>query len=80
MAKRQQTPNFEEALAELEEIVNKMEQGDLKLDQSLQAFERGVQLARQCQTALKDAEQKVTILMQKEGKFQLEPFENDNDD
>jgi len=80
VAKRQQTPNFEEALAELEDIVSKMEKGDLKLDQSLQAFERGIQLARQCQTALKDAEQKVTVLMKKEGKFELEPFDTSGDE
>ena len=63
MAKRgQKTPDFETALAELEALVEKMEQGDLSLDESLKQFERGVQLTRSCQQALKEAEQKVRIL------------------
>ena len=79
MAKRsQKTPDFETALAELEALVEKMEQGDLSLDESLKQFERGVQLTRSCQQALKDAEQKVQVLLDKDGQEALEPFE-DND-
>ena len=59
--------DFERSLAELESIVDKLEQGDLSLDESLQQFERGVQLTRSCQTALKQAEQKVEILLRKTG-------------
>ncbi len=78
MAKRSsKTPDFEAALAELEALVEKMEQGDLSLDESLKQFERGVQLTRSCQQALKDAEQKVQVLMEKDGKPSLEPFEDD---
>lgn len=78
MAKRNsKTPDFESALAELEALVEKMEQGDLSLDESLQQFERGVQLTRSCQQALKDAEQKVRILLEKDGQATLEPFEDD---
>jgi exodeoxyribonuclease VII small subunit len=54
--------SFEEALEELESLVTRMESGNLTLDDSLKAFERGVQLTRHCQTALKNAEQRVQIL------------------
>jgi exodeoxyribonuclease VII small subunit len=54
--------NFETALEELESLVSKMESGDLSLDESLKAFERGVKLARQCQNELKNAELKVQAL------------------
>ncbi|MGW8309949.1 MAG: exodeoxyribonuclease VII small subunit [Thiogranum sp.] len=78
MAKRStKTPDFESALSELEALVEKMERGDLSLDESLQQFERGVQLTRSCQQALKDAEQKVQVLLEKDGQITLEPFEDD---
>ncbi len=78
MAKRsQKTPDFETALAELEALVEKMEQGELSLDESLQQFERGVQLTRSCQQALKAAEQKVQILLEKDGEQSLERFDSD---
>jgi len=57
-------PNFEKSLQELETLVEKLESGDLSLEESLATFEKGVKLTRQCQTALKDAEQKVTLLLQ----------------
>ena len=79
MAKRSvKKPDFETALAELEALVEKMEQGDLSLDESLQQFERGVQLTRSCQQALQDAEQKVQVLLQKDGQDTLEPFAGDD--
>jgi exodeoxyribonuclease VII small subunit len=78
LAKRSsKAPDFETALAELEALVEKMERGDLTLDQSLQQFERGVQLTRTCQQALKDAEQKVQVLLEKDGQASLEPFVGD---
>jgi exodeoxyribonuclease VII small subunit len=78
LAKRStKTPDFESALSELEALVEKMERGDLSLDESLQQFERGVQLTRSCQQALKDAEQKVQVLLEKDGQITLEPFEDD---
>ncbi|GMQ87958.1 MAG: exodeoxyribonuclease VII small subunit [Gammaproteobacteria bacterium] len=78
MAKRSpKKPDFETALAELEALVEKMEQGDLSLDESLQQFERGIQLTRCCQQALKDAEQKVQVLLKKDGRETLEPFDSD---
>lgn len=70
--------DFERSLAELEAIVEKLEQGELSLEESLKHFERGVQLTRACQTALKDAEQKVEVLLRKSGspeQFDTAPFE-----
>ncbi len=58
-----ETINFEQSLKELEDIVRKMEQGELSLEHSLEAFEEGVKLTRNCQTALQKAEQKVAILV-----------------
>ncbi|OOG23135.1 exodeoxyribonuclease VII small subunit [Thioalkalivibrio denitrificans] len=54
--------DFEQALGELESLVERMEQGELSLEASLKEFERGIALARQCQRALQDAEQKVRVL------------------
>lgn len=54
--------NFEAAMAELEALVAQMEEGDLSLDDSLKAFERGVMLTRQCQQALSQAELRVQAL------------------
>jgi exodeoxyribonuclease VII small subunit len=70
-------PDFERALADLEATVEKLEHGDLSLEEALQQFERGVALARDCQAALKQAEQKVEILLQKSATAHPEPFEPD---
>lgn len=59
------TPDFEAALTELEQIVQRLEQGDLSLEESLRQFERGVELTRGCQKALRQAEQKIQILSRK---------------
>jgi exodeoxyribonuclease VII small subunit len=58
--------DLEKALSELEEIVEQLESGDMPLEKSLKQFERGVRLSRECQSALKDAEQRVQILMESE--------------
>ena len=70
--------DFEKSLKELESLVEKMEHGDLSLEDSLSHFERGVQLSRACQQALKAAEQKVTILMQKDGQEETSPFNSES--
>ena len=70
-------PDFERALAELEATVERLERGELSLEDSLRHFERGVSLARECQAALKQAEQKVSILLQKSASADPEPFEPD---
>ena len=59
--------NFETALGELEKLVQGMESGELSLEDSLKAFEKGMQLSRDCQQALSEAEQKVQVLMEKFG-------------
>lgn len=59
------TNSFESNLDALEQLVDKLEQGDLPLEQALQEFEQGIKLARECQQALKTAEQKVQILLDK---------------
>jgi exodeoxyribonuclease VII small subunit len=61
---------------ELEDIVEQLEAGELSLDKSLQQFERGVKLSRDCQTALDEAEQKVEVLLGDE----LQEFSPDEDD
>ena len=78
-------PDFERSLAELEAIVDKLEQGELSLDESLKHFERGVQLTRVCQTALKQANQKVQVLLRKSGggegdQFETADFDADDDE
>lgn len=57
------TDSFEQSMAELEQLVSQLEQGDLPLDQALAHFERGIQLTRQCQQQLEQAEQKVQVLL-----------------
>jgi exodeoxyribonuclease VII small subunit len=54
---------LEETLADLEQLVARLEEGELPLDMALKEFERGIVLTRQCQTVLKDAEQKIGILL-----------------
>lgn len=59
--------NFEQALGELEALVAAMESGDMTLEESLQAFEMGVRLTRECQQTLQQAEQKVQLLLAEDG-------------
>jgi exodeoxyribonuclease VII small subunit len=71
--------DFEDSLAELETLVQQMEQGDLTLEDSLAAFERGISLTRGCQTALAQAEQKVNFLMQDaQGRVIEQPFSKES--
>jgi exodeoxyribonuclease VII small subunit len=70
--------DFETAMRDLEELVERLEQGDLPLEESLAAFERGVMLTRSCQMALKEAEQKVEILLKKSGTSSIEKFDADD--
>ncbi len=65
--KKKEGFNFEQALEELESLVTSMEEGDLSLEDSLKAFEKGIKLTRECQTALKQAEQKVQVLLNDSG-------------
>ncbi len=69
--------DFERAIAELETIVERMESGQLSLEESLRAFEDGIRLARTCQTALRRAEQKVDALVERAGRLSEEPLADD---
>ncbi|MCF6252584.1 MAG: exodeoxyribonuclease VII small subunit [Methylococcaceae bacterium] len=77
MTRKKNTTLFEDSLQELEQLVVQMEQGELSLEESLKSFERGVKLTSICQKALQDAEQKVQILLEKNGKQTLEPFNDE---
>ncbi len=73
--------DFETSLEELERIVSRMEQGELSLEQSLEAFEQGIRLTRTCQDTLRRAEQRVNVLIQKEGdEYALQPLKQDRSD
>ncbi|ASG65083.1 exodeoxyribonuclease VII small subunit [Idiomarina sp. X4] len=63
MSEQQKAPSFEQALEELESLVNELEHGELPLEKSLEKFEKAIQLARTSQQQLQQAEQKVTTLM-----------------
>ena len=71
--------NFETSMKELEKLVERMEAGEVSLEDSLKDFEHGIELTRSCQKALKEAEQKVQILMEKNGQSELTPFESEED-
>ena len=68
--------DFNNGLAELEVIINKMESGDLSLEDSLKYFEKGVKLHRQCYSALSDAEQRVNILSVEDNYKEEKPFDD----
>lgn len=80
MARDTKNPDFEQALAELEGLVERLERGDMPLDEALKAFERGVALTRHCQSSLQAAQQKVEILLKRNGQAQIEPFEESADE
>ena len=71
--------NLEKALADLEGLVEELESGDLPLEKAMKKFEEGIKLTRSCQKALKDAEQKVEILLKSAGGESLEDFDTDDD-
>ncbi|HYW05131.1 MAG TPA: exodeoxyribonuclease VII small subunit [Gammaproteobacteria bacterium] len=83
MSSKKETGNtesvdFEKTLAELESLVERLESGELSLEESLRQFERGVTLTRACQQALQAAEQKVRRLSEEGGAATLEPFEGED--
>jgi exodeoxyribonuclease VII small subunit len=78
--KDKSSPDFEKSLAELEALVAKLEQGDVPLEEALETFERGVALTRQCQTALRTAQQKVEVLLARNGTEEIESFSDDDAD
>lgn len=78
--KQDEALDFEQSLQELEAIVERMEQGDIPLEESLRQFERGIALTRACQQALKTAEQKVQILIEENGKTDTRAFADETED
>ena len=79
MGRKRDSINFEQSLRELEALVERMEQGDLSLEESVKAFERGIELSRRCERALDEAEQKVQILTEKNGRPAPTPFPTDGE-
>ncbi len=79
MPPKKKAVDFEQSLNALEALVNRMEQGDMSLEESLQAFETGIGLTRECQMRLAAAEQHVTKLIEQQGNIQLEPFDTEGD-
>jgi len=75
VAKKKTTVDFEQSLGDLQALVERLESGDLSLEESLSAFEQGVALTRDCQQALQSAEQKVQMLMEQQGELTSEPFD-----
>ena len=75
MAKKKATQNFEASLLELQALVERMESGKLTLEESLGDFEKGIALTRQCQASLTEAEQKVSILLDKGDAVETIPFD-----
>ncbi|MBD1226970.1 exodeoxyribonuclease VII small subunit [Xenorhabdus griffiniae] len=73
----EQMPAFETSLKELEEIVIRLESGELPLEDALNEFERGIQLARQGQKTLQQAEQRVQILLNHDAQSPLDEFSSD---
>lgn len=69
-------PKFEECLQRLEQIVGELEKGEIPLERALGLFEEGIQLSNSCRQELEDAEGKVEVLLNRNGKLQPEPFES----
>lgn len=71
--------DFETTLKKLNTLVEELERGGLSLEEALKNFEQGIQLTRECQTALENAEQKVQILIEEQGLSKLDNYnESDN--
>ena len=66
---------FEEAMQELENIANELENGNLSLEDSVSKFEEGMNISKKCNEIIENAEKKITILLQKDGKLEEENFE-----
>jgi len=78
MASRRKKLDYEAAIAELESLVTRLEQGDISLEESLKLYESGVLLTRECQDALQNAEQKVQVLLEKSGQKTLVDFDQNS--
>ncbi|MBU1331448.1 MAG: exodeoxyribonuclease VII small subunit [Gammaproteobacteria bacterium] len=75
MARKKVALDFEQSLTDLQSLVERLENGELSLEESLSAFEQGIRLTRDCQAALAQAEQKVQILLERDGELEEAPFD-----
>ena len=80
MPPKKKAVDFEQSLKSLEELVNRMEQGDMSLEESLNAFQKGIAITRECQTRLAEAEQQVNLLIEENDQYRLEAFDSEQDD
>lgn len=72
--------NFEMSMEKLQEVVNKLEKGDLTIDESIDAFKEGIELSRLCTKKLDDVEREITVLIESaDGSIKEEPFEQEGD-
>lgn len=69
--------NFEESMKRLEEIVTELENGNLNLDESVNKFEEGMKISKQCNKILEQAEKKITILLENDGELKEEEFKTE---
>ncbi|MGX5217998.1 exodeoxyribonuclease VII small subunit [Pseudomonas segetis] len=77
MARKKAAVDFEQSLTELQSLVERLENGEMSLEDSLTAFEQGIRLTRDCQAALAQAEQKVSLLLERNGELEEAPFDAD---
>jgi exodeoxyribonuclease VII small subunit len=77
---RRKKLDYEASITELESLVERLEQGDLSLEESLKLYESGVLLTRDCQEALSQAEQKVQLLLQQSDQANIVDFEGNSSD
>lgn len=75
MAGQKKAPLFEKSLSDLQALVERLESGDLSLEESLATFEQGIALTRECQSALQQAEQRVQVLLEQNGTLTEEPHD-----
>ncbi len=75
MARKKAAADFEHSLADLQALVERLENGELSLEESLGSFEQGIRLTRECQAALTQAEQKVQMLLERDGELQQVAFD-----
>ena len=79
MARKKNTPDFEQSLADLQTRVERLENGEPSLEDGLPPSGQGLRLSRECQSALQQAEQKVQMLLERDGELSEAPFSTDSD-
>ncbi|MCM3784105.1 exodeoxyribonuclease VII small subunit [Neobacillus mesonae] len=72
--------NFEAAMAELEDVVNQLERGDVPLEQAIELFQRGMKLSQLCNQKLEQVERKIEMIVEEDGEFRKQPFGGNEDE